>query len=245
MNDSMERHGKGNPHDLTPRQAFMILASWLAVVAAVVFGNSEARDVVRARFHRKTVAQRTASIAIAKPEVVEAAGQIHGDLAILVFKNERSVELHADGWEKPRVYRMTGFNGMLGPKLREGDGQIPEGIYGIEYLNPNSAFHLSLKVSYPGAFDRRHAREDGRRNLGGDIMIHGGSATVGCIPIGDDAIEEVFYFVAKAGMGNTSVIIAPYDMRKGRVAELERSPVPWYGALCDEIARRLSKFPSL
>lgn len=86
---------------------------------------------------------------------------------------------------------MTGTSGTLGPKREEGDGQIPEGVYGVEDLNPNSLFHLSLKVSYPNAFDREMAKREGCGNLGGDIMVHGGSATVGCIPIGDDAIEEV------------------------------------------------------
>ena len=80
------------------------------------------------------------------------------------------------------------------------------------------------------------AGKDGRTNLGGDIMIHGGRATVGCIPIGDDAIEEVFFFAAKAGTENTTVVIAPYDMRKCRRPDLERSPLSWYGSLCDAIA---------
>ena len=59
------------------------------------------------------------------------------------------------------------FSGTLGPKLREGDGQIPEGIYGIGYLNPNSSYYLSLKVTYPNASDRARAKKDGRTNLGG------------------------------------------------------------------------------
>ena len=227
---------------LSAKQALVILTGWLALIALVFLWNPEVRGVILARFSRKSVSQRLTAIAVAKPWIVETANQIQGDLVILVFKNERLVELRAKGWDAPRVYKMTGFNGKLGPKLREGDGQIPEGIYGVEYLNPNSAFHLSLKVSYPNATDRQHAKEAGRDNLGGDIMIHGGSATVGCVPIGDDAIEEVFYFAAKAGKEKTTVIIAPYDMRKGRIAELEQSPLPWYGALCDELHLRLTPF---
>ena len=224
------------------QRALGLLVVFLVLLAIPPLLNPEVRDVIIARFSRKSVAQRVKAIAAAKPWIAEAANQIQGGLVILVFKNERLVELHAKGWEAPRVYKMTGFNGKLGPKLREGDGQIPEGVYGVEYLNPNSAFHLSLKVSYPNATDRRHAQESGRDNLGGDIMIHGGKATVGCVPIGDDAIEEVFFFAAKAGRENTSVIIAPYDMRKGRIAELEQSTLPWYGTLCDEIAAALRSF---
>jgi hypothetical protein len=71
-------------------------------------------------------------------------------------------------------------------------------------------------------------------------MIHGGSATVGCIPIGDDAIEELFYLVAMIGKENVTVVIAPYDMRNGRKRELEKSVLPWYGELCDEVFKVLT-----
>ena len=227
------------------------IPTWLAIavlvlaIGAVALWKPEACGYVLSRclsrFSGKSVEERVEAIAAAKPWISEAANRMQGGLTILVFKNERIVELLNNGWDAPLIYKMTNSSGKLGPKLREGDGQIPEGVYGVEYLNPNSAFHLSLKISYPNATDRRHAREDGRDDLGGDIMIHGGSATIGCIPIGDDAIEEVFFFAAKAGLKNVSVVIAPYDMRDGRKAELEQSPLPWYGALCDEIAAALEK----
>lgn len=191
--------------------------------------------VVEARLSRHTVDDRVAAIVTKKPQLKSVAESAGGKLRILVFKNERRLEVHAPGWKSPRVYPMTGFSGTLGPKLKEGDGQIPEGVYGIEYLNPNSSFYLSMKVSYPNDADRRRAKEDGRTNLGGDIMIHGSNATVGCVPIGDDAIEDVFYLVNAVGIKNVSVIIAPYDMRNGRKPELEKSPLQWYDALCGEI----------
>ncbi len=68
---------------------------------------------------------------------------------------------------------------------------------GIEYLNPNSKFHLSMKVSYPNSFDREMAKLDNRDNLGGDIMIHGSNRSVGCIPIGDGGIEELYFLVKR------------------------------------------------
>ena len=227
----------------------------VAVVAVVVVGvivgeafrGISPSDMVRvgraavlARMGRKTVEARMDEIERRHPGLADSANAICGGLQIVVFKRERFVELHAKGWTKPRVYAMQGFSGVLGPKLKEGDGQIPEGVYGVEYLNPNSLFHLSLKVSYPNAFDRVRAREDGRTNLGGDIMIHGGSATVGCIPIGDDGVEEVFYFVGRAGCENVKVVIAPYDMRRGRVPELEALGIPWYPELCAVIYGELS-----
>jgi len=81
-------------------------------------------------------------------------------LTILAFKNERLLEVWGYGdnhWRFIKSFNWTAYSGVLGPKLREGDRQIPEGIYGIEYLNPNSKFHLSMKVSYPNSFDREMA----------------------------------------------------------------------------------------
>ena len=99
----------------------------------------------------------------------------------------------------------------------------------------NSSYYLSLKVTYPNASDRARAKADGRTNLGGDIMIHGKAVTIGCVPVGDDAIEDIFYLASAVGIKNVSVVIAPYDMRKGRKPELERSPLKWYPDLCREI----------
>ena len=197
--------------------------------------------VVAAKASRHTTADRVAAIEAKKPQLKSVAESAGGKLRILVFKNERRLEVHAPGWETPRVYPMTGFSGTLGPKLKEGDRQIPEGVYGIEYLNPNSGYYLSMKVSYPNDADRRRAKADGRTNLGGDIMIHGKNVTIGCVPIGDDAIEDVFYLVNAVGIKNVSVIIAPYDMRSGRKPELEKSPLQWYNALCDEIELALKE----
>ena len=197
--------------------------------------------VIASKTSRHTIADRTAAILTKKPQLKGVAKSAGGKLRILVFKNERSVEVHAPGWKAPRIYPMTAFSGTLGPKLREGDGQIPEGIYGIEYLNPNSSYYLSLKVTYPNTSDRARAKADGRTKLGGDIMIHGKAVTIGCVPVGDDAIEDIFYLASAVGIKNVSVIIAPYDMRQGRKLELERSPIKWYPILCNEIHTALGE----
>lgn len=196
---------------------------------------------MRSRAVKRTVAEVVADIEARKPHLKALADGSGGRMRLVALKRERRVEVSAPGWAAPRIYPMTAFSGRLGPKLREGDGQIPEGIYGVEYLNPNSRFYLSLKVSYPNAFDRARAREDGRANLGGDIMIHGKAATIGCIPVGDDAIEDVFYLAAQVGIKNVEIVIAPYDMRQGRQAELEASPLAWYPQLCDALATALSR----
>ena len=220
-------------YDIAMRVKSVIIM--LAVGVATILGV----DVVAAKSSRHTIADRNAAILAKKPQLKAAAKSAGGKLRILVFKNERMVELHAPGWKAPRKYPMTAFSGTLGPKLREGDGQIPEGVYRIEYLNPNSSYYLSLKVSYPNASDRARAKKDGRANLGGDIMIHGKAVTIGCVPVGDDAIEDIFYLASAVGIKNVSVVIAPYDMRKGRKREMECSPLAWYPDLCKEIETAL------
>jgi len=136
------------------------------------------------------------------------------------------------------AYPILEASGTLGPKLREGDRQVPEGVYAIEGLNPNSAFHLSMKVNYPNAFDRERAQEDGRTELGGDIFIHRKQASIGCLAMGDAAIEELFVLVADVGVGNARVVISPVDYRKDEAFSGEDGP-RWlpelYGRIRDSI----------
>jgi murein L,D-transpeptidase YafK len=106
-------------------------------------------------------------------------------------------------------------SGLPGPKLRQGDGQVPEGIYAVPALNPNSRFHLSIMLDYPNAYDVAVAEAEGRTDLGGEIFIHGGAASIGCLAIGDDAIERLFVLVADVGIENVAVIVAPHDPRGG------------------------------
>ena len=166
-------------------------------------------------------------------------------LALLAFKQERRLEVWSktgDGrWLLFKTYPFTAFSGRLGPKLREGDRQIPEGLYQIEYLNPYSSYHLSLKVNYPNAFDKAMGELDGRGELGGDIFFHGNAVTIGCIPIGDAAIEELFYMVHRAGMDNVAVIIAPSDLRRSKTPPAI-AEIGWENILYRQIAGQLQTY---
>ena len=116
------------------------------------------------------------------------------DLYIRAFKREGVLEV----WAKNRVeevytltktYSFCSNVGLPGPKRRQGDNQIPEGFYQLSKFNPESNFHLSLKVDYPNKSDSMLSKYD---NLGGQIFIHGGCMTIGCIPITDSYIEELY-----------------------------------------------------
>lgn len=94
-----------------------------------------------------------------------------------------------------KTYKVCALAGSLGPKRMEGDYQVPEGFYYINQFNPQSNYHLSLGINYPNASDR--VLSDSLRP-GGDIMIHGSCITVGCIPIQNPQIEELYILAAYA-----------------------------------------------
>lgn len=179
------------------------------------------------------------------PYFEEAQAPYPPDKLVFVgVKQEKKLEVWAAGvngqFKLIRAYSILGASGRLGPKLREGDRQVPEGIYRIESLNPNSKYHLSMRINYPNEFDRAHAKEENRANLGGDIMIHGGRASIGCIAMGDEAIEDLFILAAETGIERITVILTPVDLRKTELPALPY-PLPEWTAICyDRIKQQLS-----
>ncbi|MBF0311695.1 MAG: L,D-transpeptidase family protein [Magnetococcales bacterium] len=177
-------------------------------------------------------------------EDFEAAGVSYppSRLAMIALKKERKMELWAGdemgAMRRVKNYPFTAFSGVLGPKQRAGDGQIPEGVYRITYLTPDSAYHLSMKLNYPNEFDRQMADRERRSNLGGDIFIHGDSRSIGCIALGNRAIEELFVLTALTGAENAKVIIAPYDMREDEEIR-PMATIPWTRDLYANIQRSL------
>jgi len=168
-------------------------------------------------------------------------------LVFIGLKQEKFLEIYAahgtNGFKWIRTYPILAASGVAGPKLREGDRQVPEGIYGIEWLNPNSSYHLSLRINYPNAFDRAQAAQEKRGNLGGDIMIHGDARSVGCLAMGDEAAEDFFLLAADTGIENIAVILAPVDFREGKTVPADAKLTEWSDALYESIRTRLKEFP--
>jgi hypothetical protein len=171
-----------------------------------------------------------------------------GRIVLVGLKQERMLEVYAKGAGERYClvtsYPILAASGNLGPKLREGDCQVPEGIYRVVFLNPNSALHLSLRLNYPNQFDRDMAKKDGRDKLGEDIMIHGGSASIGCLAVGDRAAEDLFVLAADTGMANIKVILSPVDFRKTTLIPAQVSGPAWTDGLYKRIASELAKLPS-
>jgi len=133
-----------------------------------------------------------------------------------VFKRERVLEVWVRTPEGPRFqllkeYRICALTGDAGPKRRQGDEQTPEGFYEIDLFNPNSQYLLSLHVSYPNASDRILGAGG---PLGGDIYVHGGCKTLGCIAVEDDQIKEIYWLAVEArAVGQRTIPIHIFPAR--------------------------------
>ena len=148
-------------------------------------------------------------------------------LFIRAFKKEMKLEAWIKEKGKEEFQLLTTYDfcttsGKLGPKRKEGDLQIPEGIYSINHFNPLSNFHLSLGINYPNASDLILSD---KKSPGGAIYIHGNCVTIGCIPITDDKINELYILAIEArnnGQEKIPVHIFPAKLDEGVVESLSK-----------------------
>lgn len=230
---------------------FTFLSGFTFVVLLALIQLPPTRGPLRAwLFGKRTVADVVAEVGPAAferlgPYFVKAGVPYPpSQVTLLVDKERQELEVWARGTEEfalIRSYTILRSSGTEGPKLREGDRQVPEGKYRIIGLNPNSSFHLSLKLDYPNDFDRRKAELEGRSDLGGDIFIHGKAVSIGCLAMGDSVIEELFVLAAQAGKEAFTVIIAPRDPRRQKL-EVRRGLPLWTGELYRDIESAFSRY---
>ncbi len=207
------------------------------------YGDSVSVPAWRDLVSRETIEDASASLeqkvgAQVRSRVAKAGLQYPPQRLVIVgLKEERFLEVWAspgrDIWLPIADYPVLAASGELGPKLRDGDRQVPEGIYEVVSRKPRGAHDFELELSYPNEFDQARAAETGRTDLGGEIFIHGGDVSTGSLAVGDDAIEELFLLVGDVGLANVRVIIAPRDLRR-KVAP--RSELPWVTGLYAQIA---------
>ncbi|MBW8687676.1 L,D-transpeptidase family protein [Chitinophaga rhizophila] len=140
------------------------------------------------------------------------------------FKLDSELEI----WVKNKVtdtfrlfksYRVCTLSGKMGPKRKEGDRQVPEGFYYINDFNPNSSYHLSLGINYPNFADKILSDP---KKPGGDIYIHGSCLTIGCIPLTDDFIEEVYILAVNAkNSGQDFIPVHVFPVKFGNIRSLD------------------------
>ena len=150
------------------------------------------------------------------------------ELLLRLIKTNQELEVWArnqgaGSFELLNRYPLAATSGKLGPKRRAGDHQVPEGFYEIDRFNPQSDYHLSLGLNYPNAADQAL----GGPNPGGDIFIHGGEVTIGCLPITDAGIEEVYLLAVTARAAGQTVIpvhIFPFPLTERELTKRPTSP---------------------
>ena len=156
------------------------------------------------------------------------------NIFIRVFKQELLLEvwvLKDSSYRLFREYGLCAGSGSLGPKRKQGDKQIPEGVYHIDRFNASSRYHLSLGIDYPNPSDRVHGDA---RKPGGDIFIHGSCASIGCVSVHDEEIEEVYLLAVHAsssGQSEIPVHIFPLRMDPIAVGGLKNANLmktPWH-----------------
>lgn len=148
------------------------------------------------------------------------ANGLHKDslhLLLIAYKAEKRIDIYAKKREdvcysKIGSYPVCRSSGSLGPKRKQGDKQVPEGFYHIDRYNPASNYHLSLGINYPNDADKKKSAAP---NPGGDIFIHGSCVTIGCLPVTDDKIQEIYLYAVYArnnGQTKIPVYIFPFEM---------------------------------
>jgi murein L,D-transpeptidase YafK len=148
---------------------------------------------------------------------------------IRIMKESSELELWMkgrSGWVLMSSYPICAWSGNLGPKLKEGDHQSPEGFYVVNRraMNPNSNYHLSFNLNFPNAYDRAHGR------TGSFLMVHGECASVGCYAMTNPGIEDIYGLVEAAqrnGQSGVPVHVFPFRMTDANLARHRDSP--WLG----------------
>ena len=167
------------------RTTFIIMLACINCLAVTVPSSTRSKEVVaRVEPTLKTVLTKQ-GVSIGAPVFLRIFKE-PATLEVWVQKNEAFLLF--------RTYPIRAFSGKLGPKLKEGDGQAPEGCYAVKpvQMNPNSRFHLSFDLGYPNTFDRALGR------TGSALMVHGSFVSIGCYAMGDENIEEIWTLCYRA-----------------------------------------------
>lgn len=199
-----------------------------AIAGAVALGGCQADDATVER-HLKPLSPQMLALIEQK--------NMAKDLPILVriFKEESELEV----WKQDRsgqmallkTYPICRWSGELGPKIREGDRQAPEGFYTITpgQMNPNSSLYLSFNLGYPNAYDRAHGR------TGTHLMVHGDCSSSGCYAMTDEQITEIFALARESffgGQRSFQVQAYPFRMTPKNMAKHRTNPnIPFWRML--------------
>lgn len=238
--------GSGGPADRALRKGRGSLF-WRLVLLLLVAVSTAALFVLRSYFaedleHQAIIYERTRRAAIwaagrtlpGTPDLAKLGSRLsaHGvalgaPVMIRIFKREFELELwmQREGkFQRIEIYPVCRWSGRLGPKIKTGDAQAPEGFYTVDAtaLNPNSRWHRSFNLGFPNPYDREHGR------TGSFLMVHGGCSSIGCYAMTNAVIDEIWTVVTAAlehGQKRFQVQVFPFRLLDGSLDGRQAGPV--------------------
>ncbi len=136
-----------------------------------------------------------------KAKMAEKGMDSYDPILVRIFKQESELEVwkraNSGRYKLLKTYPICKWSGKLGPKLKEGDRQAPEGFYTIapRQMNPRSSYHLAFNMGFPNSYDRSHGR------TGSHLMVHGACSSRGCYAMNDPEIEEIYSLARESFRG--------------------------------------------
>jgi murein L,D-transpeptidase YafK len=196
---------------------------WITVVLMLACTQCLAEPVPSSPRSKDVVARVEPKL---KAELAKLGLSVGSPVYLRIFKDPATLEVWVqkkDAFQLFHTYPIRAFSGTLGPKLKEGDGQAPEGCYTVkpEQMNPNSKYHLSFNLGYPNALDRALGR------TGSALMVHGSFVSIGCYAMGDKNIEEIWTLCSRAleqGQPFFSVHCFPFPPTQANIDLHKASP---------------------
>lgn len=197
-------------------------------IGIVVVGRMD-RDTVEVEASERLLEVRQRVLPRLRQELEAAGLRMGAPVFMRSFKESREFEVWLEStpgghFTLFRTYPIANWGpGTLGPKLKEGDRQSPEGFYSVgpSQLNPHSDYHLSFNTGYPNDYDQSLGR------TGSFIMVHGGSGSIGCLAVTDEKVEEVYLLAEAAlrkGQPTFAIHLFPFRLTEDRLAREVNHP---------------------
>ncbi|MEQ9504927.1 MAG: murein L,D-transpeptidase family protein [Hyphomonas sp.] len=190
--------------------AFLCLPGLLAFAQAGTLPSSKRSDTAYADTRPRL-----------EQELTAAGLQLGNRIFLRITKEPAELTAYVEDakgvYEVFRTWPVCAASGTLGPKLREGDGQAPEGFYEIApvQMNPSSDYHLSFNLGFPNAYDRANGR------TGSFLMVHGNCVSIGCFAMTDPVLDEIWTLMQAAfenGQTRVPVHIFPFPMTEANLS---------------------------
>lgn len=212
------------------RLAFIPMALTLLAILPSADAMTQPDPVAAEAIAAKLAAQPLRAAAAAarvrpalKRDLAKLGLTLGSPIFIRAFKEERQLEVFVRNADTGkfvffRNYRIAGISGKPGPKLAEGDLQVPEGFYYVppSAMKPDSRYHLAFNIGYPNTYDLAHGR------TGSLIMVHGSNISIGCLAMTDEMIEQIYTLGAAAHAGGQKffrIHLFPFRMTAKRMAK--------------------------